>query len=89
MLWERQPEAVMSYLKGRLLADLAALEGALSASQFLLPSGLSVADISCAVYMFWLADVGIAEAEAEADYPNLRRCLLCVRSGAGFTRTWP
>ena len=55
LLWEKQPPEVLAYLRGRAEADLKALDAFLSASEYLLASGPTVADISCSAYLFWLS----------------------------------
>ncbi|MCX7219127.1 MAG: glutathione S-transferase family protein [Burkholderiales bacterium] len=74
--WSAQPPEVLHYLRQRVLADLARLDAAVSAQDFLLPSGPSIADLSCSAYLFWLDQVGIAENA----YPNLQRWLARLRA---------
>jgi glutathione S-transferase len=76
LLWARQPPEVIAYLRRRAEADLETLEAFLSSSEFLLPSGPTVADISCSAYLFWLSQTGLSDAE----YPNLRRWLSALSS---------
>ena len=54
-----QPEEVLHYLRQRAKADLLTLDQFLARSQFLLPSGPSIADISCSAYLFWLPELGL------------------------------
>lgn len=66
-----QPPEVLTYLAARAQADLKTLDAHLSLQRFLLPSGFTIADISCASYLFW-AD------EARLDlqpYAHVRRWL--------------
>ncbi|MFA6310650.1 MAG: glutathione S-transferase family protein [Sterolibacterium sp.] len=73
--WAKQPPEVLAYLRGRAEADLETLDSFLSSSQFLLPSGPTLADISCSAYLFWLSQAGLSEAS----YPNVRRWLNAIR----------
>jgi glutathione S-transferase len=76
----KQPPEVLAYLRGRAQADLETLDTFLASSEFLLPSGLTVADISCSAYLFWLSQAGLAEA----DYPNVQRWLSVLRGIPGW-----
>ena len=76
LLWAKQPAEVLAYLRSRAEADLQTLDVFLSSSQYLLPSGLTVADISCSAYLFWLSQAGLSEV----DYPNVQRWLSTLRS---------
>jgi glutathione S-transferase len=76
LLWAKQPSDVLAYLRSRALADLKTLNGFLSSSEYLLPSGPTVADISCSAYLFWLSQTKLSEAE----YPNVQRWLSALRS---------
>lgn len=58
--WAPQPSAVMAYLRDRALADLQTLDAALARSEFLLPSGPTIADLACSAYLFWLDQAGFA-----------------------------
>ncbi|WP_199189521.1 glutathione S-transferase family protein [Trinickia dabaoshanensis] len=69
--WDEQPPDVMSYLRGRAMADLRTLDQFLSSSEYLLQAGPTIADISCSAYLFWLSQAGIAEAE----FPHVQRWL--------------
>lgn len=69
--WDPQPADVMRYLCQRAEADLATLEAALSTSRYLLPSGPTVADLSCSAYLYWLSQAGLSDAA----HPALRRWL--------------
>ncbi|KLN53098.1 glutathione S-transferase family protein [Variovorax paradoxus] len=79
-LWEPQPPDVLAYLRKRVLADLQTLDEALSRTEFLLPSGPTIADISCSAYLFWLSQTGFAEA----DYPHIERWLGLLRALPGW-----
>lgn len=74
-LWAHEPPEVLAYLRQRAMADLHVLDEALSRTEFLLPSGLTIADLSCAAYLFWLRQVDIAVA----DFPNIARWLGLLR----------
>jgi glutathione S-transferase len=78
--WVKQPPDVLNYLRARAEADLRLLDAFLASSRFLLPSGLTVADISCSAYLFWLAQAGMSEA----NYPNLQRWLHELHSQPGW-----
>ena len=78
--WVRQPPEVLDYLRRRAEADLQILDDFLSTSDFLLPSGPTVADISCSAYLFWLEQAGFTEAA----YPHLQRWLRALRSLPGW-----
>ncbi len=75
-----QPPEVLAYLAARAQADLNTLDRHLSQQPFLLPSGLTIADIACASYLFW-AD------EARLDltpYPQVQRWLNDIRQQPGW-----
>jgi len=76
LLWAMQPPEVLAYLRSRAEADLKTLDAFLASSEFLLPSGPTVADISCSGYLYWLSQAGLSEA----DYPNVQRWLRSLRS---------
>lgn len=80
LLWAPQPPEVLAYLRNRALVDLKTLDGTLASTEFLLPGGPTIADISCAGYLFWLSQAGIAEAE----FPNIQRWLFSLRSLPGW-----
>ncbi|MFM9923753.1 glutathione S-transferase family protein [Variovorax sp. H27-G14] len=80
MLWARQPSEVVAYLRERAIADLSTLDGALRSTEFLLPSGPTIADLSCSAYLFWLSQAGIAEDE----FPHVARWLRSLRSVQGW-----
>ncbi len=74
LLWAKQPPEVLAYLRTRAEVDLGTLECFLSSSEYLLPSGPTIADISCSAYLFWLAQAGLSAA----DYPNVERWLTAL-----------
>lgn len=80
LLWAKQPPDVLAYLRGRAEADLKTLDAFVSSSEYLLPSGPTVADISCSAYLFWLSQAGLSEAT----YPNVQRWLAAMRSLPGW-----
>jgi glutathione S-transferase len=71
---------VIGYLRGRAVADLDTLDAALAASEYLLPSGPTIADLSCSAYLHWLEQTEISVAE----YPNVERWLRCIRQLPGW-----
>ena len=74
-LWDKQASVeVLGYFKQRLLNDLGTLDGFLSQSEFLLSSGVSIADMSCSGYLFWLEQANLSVA----DYPNIDRWLKSI-----------
>lgn len=54
-----QPPAVETWLEQRCRADLDVLDAQLATQDYLLASGLSVADLSASAYLWWAADAGI------------------------------
>jgi len=58
--WHAQPQPVLDYLRERAAADLARLDRELSASEFLVPSGVTIADLSCAGYLYWIHEAGLS-----------------------------
>jgi glutathione S-transferase len=76
LLWAKQPPEVVAYLRSRAEADLKTLDAFLSSSEYLLPSGPTVADISSSAYLFWLSQASLSEAK----YPNVQRWLSSLRS---------
>ncbi len=78
--WAPQPPDVLAYLRKRVVTDLETLDAALASSSFLLPSGPSIADISCAAYLFWLSDINIEEAR----YPHIQNWLSALRALPGW-----
>jgi glutathione S-transferase len=80
LLWQKQPDEVLAFLRRRAQADLRTLDSFLSSSEYLLPSGLTVADISSSAYLFWLSQVGVSES----DYPQIQRWLSALRTFPGW-----
>jgi glutathione S-transferase len=76
LLWAPQPPQVLTYLRKRAIADLKTLDRTLEFAEFLLPSGPTIADLSCSAYLFWLEQIGISENE----FPNVQRWLDSLRS---------
>ncbi|MCJ8337102.1 MAG: glutathione S-transferase family protein [Pseudomonadales bacterium] len=56
---EDQPQEVLLYLRSRAICDLRELNNALSAQDFLLSCGPTIADISCSAYLFWLNEIAV------------------------------
>jgi glutathione S-transferase len=73
--WVPQPEPVITFLTQRALADLSTLNHHLANQAFLVPSGFSVADISCASYLHWIDEAGL---DAQP-FPHVRRWLSDMR----------
>lgn len=80
MRWATQPPDVLHYLRSRAVADLQTLDAALSRSAYLLPSGPSIADISCSAYLCWLEQVAVPSAA----YPNIDRWLKALQQLPGW-----
>lgn len=80
MRWNPQPEAVMTYLRERVLSDLKILDRFLKDAKFLVASGLTIADISCSAYLFWLNQAGLNIA----DYPNIERWLNNIKKNQAW-----
>jgi glutathione S-transferase len=80
MRWAPQPGEVLTYLRARAIADLATLNETLASSEFLVPSGPSIADLACSAYLFWLPEAGLA---AE-DFPCVSRWLNALRALPGW-----
>lgn len=78
--WAPQPAEVLAYLRERAMADLATLNGALARTEFLLPSGPTIADLACSAYLFWLPDTGFAAK----DFPQVLRWLDALRALPGW-----
>lgn len=85
--WAAQPPEVDAWLERRTLADLQVLEAALAAAAsadggpWLLPGNApTIADISCAAYLFWLHQVGLAVP----DYPAIARWLAALAALPGW-----
>lgn len=79
-----RPRQVMDYLTELTRNDLDILEQALKQAQeqnrsktpFLLPSGPTIADISCAGYLYWLHEAHLSIT----DYPNIQRWLNALKA---------
>ncbi len=80
MRWAEQPLEVLHYLRSRANADLNTLNSALATSDYLLPSGPTIADISCSAYLYWLEQAGMSSAE----YPNIDRWLSTLQQLPGW-----
>ena len=80
MRYSPQPPDVLAYLRNRVIADLEVLDATLSRSTFLLPSGPTIADLSCSAYLFWLSDIGIDETQ----YPHVQKWLAALRALPGW-----
>ena len=78
--WAPQPPEVMAYLHGRAEADLQTLNAALADSEFLLPSGPTIADLACSAYLYWLDQAGLAPAA----YRGITRWLNALRALPGW-----
>ena len=78
--WAPQPAEVLAYLRGRALADLQTLDETLARTEFLLPSGPTIADIACAGYLFWLDQAGIAAP----DFTHVARWLKSLSALPGW-----
>ncbi len=70
--FEKKPvAALVQHYAHRTTAALATLEGALAGRQTIVGTEISVADLSCCGYLYWLR-----EARVDIDlYPNIRRWL--------------
>ena len=78
--WAPQPAEVLAYLRERAIADLQTLDGALARTEFLLPSGPTIADLSCSAYLFWLSQAGLSAD----DFPHVARWLRSLRDLPGW-----
>lgn len=78
--WEPQPPQVLEYLAERARADLATLDRLLADGEFLLASGISIADLSCAAYLYWIDQAGLSLAT----HPNVRRWLQSIAACDGW-----
>lgn len=61
----------MAYLRARVLTDLSRLDEHLATHEFLAGRTVTMADISCCAYLFWLRDIDIERPS----YPHLHRWL--------------
>lgn len=73
--FDKQPPAVLNYLSERMGSDLMCLEKFLAGREYLVGNQLSIADISCSAYLFWLDHVGIHEHH----YPHIQAWLNRMR----------
>jgi glutathione S-transferase len=80
MRWAKHPPEVLHYLRSRALADLNTLNSTLGNTDYLLPSGPTIADISCSAYLYWLEQADISSAE----YPNVERWLSSLQQLPGW-----
>lgn len=78
--WVPQTAEVLAYLRERAMADLATLNETLASSEFLVPSGPTIADLASSAYLFWLPEAGLA---AE-DFPHVARWLNSLRALPGW-----
>ncbi|WP_428423493.1 glutathione S-transferase family protein [Methylibium sp.] len=79
-MWAPQPAEVMAYLHARASADLATLDAFLDGRQFLVASGLTIADLSCSAYLHWLDQARLSAV----DHPNVARWLDRIRELPGW-----
>jgi glutathione S-transferase len=75
-----QPPEVLAFLAARAQADLKTLDAHLSQQPFLLSSGFTIADISCASYLFWAEEARLNLTP----YPHLRRWLHDIQKQPGW-----
>jgi glutathione S-transferase len=80
LLWGAQPPEVIDYLRHRVMVDLGTLDEVLSKTAFLLPSGPTIADLSCSAYLFWLHQIDITDRE----FSNVERWLSALRALPGW-----
>ncbi len=78
--WAKEPPEVLHYLHSRAVSDLDTLNSTLGTSEYLLPSGPTIADISCSAYLFWLEQAGLSRAR----YPNVDRWLSSLQRLPGW-----
>jgi glutathione S-transferase len=78
--WAKQPPDVLHYLHRRAVTDLDTLNNALGTSEYLLPSGPTLADISCSAYLCWLEQAGISSA----GFPHVARWLSSLQQLPGW-----
>ena len=65
---------------GEAVTDLDTLNNALGTSEYLLPSGPTLADISCSAYLCWLEQAGISSA----GFPHVARWLSSLQQLPGW-----
>lgn len=73
---EPQPDNVTAFFRNRTIADLNTLNNHLSTTKFLCGNSATIADISCAAYLFWLHQVDISIT----DYSNIERWVERIKS---------
>lgn len=78
--WEPQPESVLKFLRERANVDLKTLNDSLAQSDFLVPSGLTIADLSCAGYLYWIEQAGLSLVE----FPNVQHWLRSIAAVNGW-----
>jgi len=71
---------VLEFLEQRAALDLGTLDKFLSLSEFLLPSGMSIADLSCAAYLYWIDQAGLSLDE----FPHVDRWLKSISAADGW-----
>ena len=79
--WTHEPPEVEAWLERRARADLGVLNDALAAGPWLLPGAqASIADLSCAAYLWWLDQAGLNLA----DHPAIARWLAALQALPGW-----
>ena len=78
--WVAQPAAVEAWLEARARDDLDTLARHLSARDWILTQGPSVADLSLCAYLFWLPQAGLQAA----DWPAVQRWLARIQALPGW-----
>ncbi|MBB5203376.1 glutathione S-transferase [Inhella inkyongensis] len=78
--WVAQPAAVEQWLEARARADLDTLAQHLSARDWILDGGPSVADLSLCAYLFWLPQAGLQAA----DWPAVQAWLARIQALPGW-----
>jgi glutathione S-transferase len=78
--WEPQPESVLKFLRERANVDLKTLNDSLAQSDFLVPSGLTIADLSCAGYLYWIDQAGLSLVE----FPHVQHWLRSIAAVNGW-----
>ncbi len=76
------PVDLEQFLNARAFDDLSVLENALSRDSFLVGSFLTIADLSCSGYLFWLNEAGFDLK----DWPNIRAWLQRISAEPGWER---
>lgn len=78
--WAPQPPDVLAWLRGRLIADVAALNEALAGRDWLAGTQPSIADLSNAAYLWWLPQAGLSLR----DTPHIASWLGRIEALAGW-----